>query len=53
MTITIDGKSLTIEKLVKIARHNEKITLHPDALKKIKKCRDMLEKKIKDKEIMY
>jgi histidine ammonia-lyase len=53
MAITIDGTNLTIEKLVKIARHNEKITLHPDALKKIKKCRDMLEKKIKAKEIMY
>jgi histidine ammonia-lyase len=53
MTITIDGSNLTIEKLVKIARDNEKIILHPDALKRIKKCRDMLEKKIKAKEIMY
>lgn len=53
MVIIIDGSNLTIEKLVKIARDNEKINLHPDALKRIKKCRDMLEKKIKAKEIMY
>jgi len=53
MTIVLDGKSLTIEKIVKIARHNEKVKLHPDSLNKIKKCRDVLEKKIKSKEIMY
>ena len=53
MAITINGSNLTIENLVKIARDNEKVILHPDALKKIKKCRNMLEKKIKAKEIMY
>jgi len=53
MTIIIDGSSLTIEKLVTVARDNEKIKLHPDALKRIVKCRDMLEKKIKAREIMY
>jgi len=53
MTISINGSNLSVEKLVKIARDNEKIILHPDALKRIKKCREMLEKKIKAKEIMY
>ena len=53
MTIAIDGSNLTIEKLVRVARYNEKVSLHPDALKRIKKCRAMLEKKIKAKEIMY
>jgi len=53
MTIVIDGTGLTIEKLVKVARYNEKIKLHPDSLKRIKTCRAMLEKKIKAKEIMY
>jgi histidine ammonia-lyase len=38
MTITIDGSNLTIEKLVKIARDNEKIILHPDALRACKCC---------------
>jgi len=53
MTIVIDGSNLTVEKVIQVARHNEEIKLHPDALKRIKKCRDLLEKKIKSKEIMY
>ncbi len=53
MTLILDGSGLTIEKLVKIARYNEQVKLHPNALKRIKKCRDMLEHKIKDNEIMY
>jgi histidine ammonia-lyase len=53
MTLILDGSGLTIEMLVRIARYNERIELHPDALKRIKKCREMLERKIKDNEIMY
>lgn len=53
MTVIINGSGLTIEKLVKVARGNEKVELHPDALKRIKICREMLEKKIKAREIMY
>jgi len=53
MTIIVNGSGLTIEKLVNVARHNEKIELHPDALKRIIACRAMLEKKIKAHEIMY
>jgi len=53
MTLVIDGSGLTIEKLVKVARHGEKIELHPDSILRIKKCREMLEEKIKSREIMY
>ncbi|MBI4761807.1 MAG: aromatic amino acid lyase [Chloroflexi bacterium] len=53
MTITLDGSSLTIEKLVAIARHNEKVELAPAALERIKVCRAMLEEKLAAKEIMY
>ncbi len=53
MSIVLNGSGLTIEKLVKIARHNEKVELHPDSLQKIKVCRKMLEEKLKAKEIMY
>ena len=53
MTIVLDGSGLTIEKLVRIARHGEKVELHPDALERIKVCRDMLEEKIQAHEIMY
>jgi len=53
MSIIINGSGLTIEKLVNVARFNEKVELHTDALKRIKSCRTMLENKIKSKEIMY
>ncbi len=53
MTITLDGSSLTIEKLVAIARNNERVELAPAALERIKVCRVMLEEKLAAKEIMY
>ncbi|MDH4156236.1 MAG: aromatic amino acid ammonia-lyase [candidate division Zixibacteria bacterium] len=53
MAIILDGSGLTIEKLVRIARDNEPVELHPDALERMKKCRAMLEKKIQAREIMY
>ncbi len=53
MMIRLDGTNLTIEKVIDVARHNEKVMLHPKAVEKMKKCRDVLEKKIKAREIMY
>jgi len=53
MAIVLNGSGLTIEKLIKIARQNEKAELPPDAVERIKKCRAMLEKKIEAREIMY
>lgn len=53
MAIVLDGSGLTIEKLVKIARHNEPVELARDAVERINKCRAMLEKKIEAREIMY
>ncbi len=51
--IVLDGTSLTVEKLERIARHHEPVDLHPDAMARIKACRQMLEDKISKKEIMY
>ncbi len=53
MTVVITGTRLSIEKLVKVARDNESVSLHPDSLMRIKACREMLENKIKVHEIMY
>ncbi|HRQ33184.1 MAG TPA: aromatic amino acid ammonia-lyase, partial [Anaerolineales bacterium] len=53
MSIIFDGSSLTIEKLVAIARDHEKVELAPEALERIKTCRAMLEEKLANKEIMY
>lgn len=53
MTIVMDGSGLTLEVLVKVARDNEAVELHPEALERIKTCRAMLEDKIAAHEIMY
>ena len=53
MSIVLTGEGLTVEKVVRIARHNEKVELSKDALDRIKACRAMLEKKIVAGEIMY
>ena len=53
MAIVLDGKGLTIEKLVAIARNNEPVELSSGALERIIKCREMLQRKIEAHEIMY
>ena len=53
MSIVLSGVDLTIDKLVQIARNNEKVELPADAIERIKKCRTMLEEKLAAKEIMY
>ena len=53
MSVILGKTNLSIEKLVRIARFNEKVELHSDAVKRIKKCRAMLEEKIQTQEIMY
>jgi histidine ammonia-lyase len=53
MTVILDGSSLTIEKLVAVARFGERVELHPQALERIKACRALLERKLAAREIMY
>ena len=53
MAIVLDGSGLTVDKVVAIARNNEKVQLAPAAVERIKACRAMLEKKIAAREIMY
>jgi histidine ammonia-lyase len=53
MTYIIKGAGLTVEDVVNVARHNQKVELDADALKRIIKCRAMLEKKIDAHETMY
>ena len=53
MSVILDGSSLTIDALVCIARHGEKVELHPTAATRINACRTMLEEKLKAREIMY
>lgn len=53
MAYILDGRNLTIEKVVDIARRKEKIEIHPEAMARIKRCRQLLEDKIQKQEIMY
>ena len=53
MSYIITGSGLKIEDVVNVARNNQKVELHKDAVERINKCRRMLEKKIVAKEIMY
>ncbi|MBN1149923.1 aromatic amino acid lyase [candidate division WOR-3 bacterium] len=49
----LNGKNLTVETVVDVARKKGTISLNPDSLDKITKCRKMLEEKISSGEIMY
>lgn len=51
--LIITGYNLRVEDVVNVARHGQKVELHPDARKRILECRAMLEKKIVAHEIMY
>ena len=53
MTFIISGKGLTINDVVNVARNKEQVELDKDALKRIIVCREMVERKIVAKEIMY
>jgi len=53
LTVVLDGESLTIEDLVKIARDNEKIEVSPEAWERIKKCRKVVERLVERREKLY
>lgn len=53
MPVILNGSGLTIDKVVRVARHQEKTALAPEALERIRKCRAVIEKKIAAREIMY
>ncbi len=53
MTILLDGSGLTIDKVVRIARHGEQVEIAPEALERIRLCRAMLEEKVQAHEILY
>tara|TARA_B100000959_G_scaffold285707_1_gene361376 strand:+ start:1320 stop:2879 length:1560 start_codon:yes stop_codon:yes gene_type:complete len=53
MSVVIDGESLTIDKLVEVARNRANLVVSKDSWSKINSCRKMLEEKIDNHEIMY
>jgi histidine ammonia-lyase len=53
MTLRLDGHSLTIEDVVRVARGGEPVELAPSSVARIHECRAMLGEKIAAHEIMY
>lgn len=53
MRVVLDGKSLTIDKVVAVARGGEEVELAAEALQRIGACRAMVERKILQGEVMY
>ena len=53
MSVVIDGESLTIDKVVEVARKKTSISVSNKSWEKINSCRKMLEEKIDNHEIMY
>jgi histidine ammonia-lyase len=53
MTTSIGDRKLTIEDLVRVARHGDKVELTPSAVERIKTCRGMLDRKVAARETMY
>src|SRR5512143_3710498 len=53
MSIVLDGSTLSIDNLVRIARDGDPVELDPAALDRIRACRAMLEDKLAAHETMY
>ena len=53
MPVIVDGSSLTLEDVVRVARFGEPVALAPDAEERIRVCRKMLERKVAAREVMY
>jgi len=53
MPVVINGKSLTIDKVVEAARKKTEISVSEKSWNKINSCRKMLEEKISNHEIIY
>jgi histidine ammonia-lyase len=53
MTLVLNGDSLTVDNLVDVARGNRGVELHPEAERRIRDCRAMLNRKLAAGEIVY
>jgi len=53
MPITLTGQGLTVDDIVAVARHGERVALDDAAAARIEKCRAFLEERIEAREIMY
>jgi histidine ammonia-lyase len=53
MALAIGVRKLSVHDVVEVARHKKKVRVSENALKKVRSCRKMIEKKIKERAIIY
>ena len=53
MAVFINGKDLTVEQVISVCRHNEKVELTAEAKVAVQKARDYIEKKLEEKAVIY
>ncbi len=53
MPIQINGKNLTIEQVVQVARHFEKVEIAPEAYQRMEKSRQLVEKMVEEEQVVY
>lgn len=53
MAVIINGRDLTIEQVIRVARGMEKVEIAPEAQEAVNKARAYIEKKLEDGDIIY
>ena len=53
MAVIINGRDLTIDEVIRVCRHNEKVEIAEDAKEAINKARAYVEKKVAEKAVVY
>ena len=53
MAVIINGKDLTIEEAIRVARNMEKVEIAADAKERVNKARDYIEKKLDEGAVIY
>ena len=53
MAVIINGRDLTIDQVISVCRHHEKVELAPEAVEAVKKARAYVEKKVAEKAVVY
>lgn len=53
MAIVLDGKSLTIDQVVQIARHHERVEISEEAKSNLIKARDFVDQAVQNGEVIY
>ena len=53
MTVRIDGKSLTIEDVINVCRHYEKVEITEDAKITVNRSRDYVREKLENDAVIY